>query len=129
MAPVTDVPLTHAALRKRERTLRSGFADTMRLRVHRSISWLGRAKAEQYDDDSRFVFLWIAFNAGYADQEEFLCEAASERSAHTRYFRSVVSLDIRGRVYDAIWDNFSSPIRVLMDNRYVFGHIISCLIR
>ena len=121
MAPVTDLPPTHAALREKERTLRSGFPETMRLRVHRSISWLGRAEAEEDDDDARFVFLWIAFNAAYADQEEFLRGEANERSSHTRYFRTVVGLDTGGRVYDAIWDNFSGPIRLLMDNKYVFG--------
>ena len=116
-----DVPPTHAALREKERELRSGFPDTMRLHVHRSISWLGRAEDEQDDGDSRFIFLWIAFNAVHADQGEFLRDEANERSSHTRYFRTVVGLDTGGRVYDVIWDNFSGPIRMLMDNRYVFG--------
>ena len=39
------------------------------LRVHRSISWIGRAE-QATDDDGRFIFLWIAFNAAYADEEE-----------------------------------------------------------
>mgnify|MGYP003610388203 FL=1 len=33
--------------------------------MHRALSWL--EKAEQSDDlDSRFIFLWISFNAAYA---------------------------------------------------------------
>ena len=32
----------------------------MGLRVHRSISWIGRAE-DATDDDGRFIFLWIGF--------------------------------------------------------------------
>ena len=33
------------------------------------------------DDDARFLFLWIGFNAAYADEEEVQNEAAPERDA------------------------------------------------
>ena len=33
----------------------------------------------------------------------------------------MVALDTGQRVYDAIWNNFSGPIRVLLHNRYVFN--------
>ena len=45
--------------------------ETMGLRVYRAISWIGRAEACDGDDDARFIFLWIAFNAVYADKREF----------------------------------------------------------
>ena len=63
------VPLTHAILKAKQRELRAGFPETMGLRAHRSISWIGRAQ-QATDDDGRFIFLWIAFNAAYADEEE-----------------------------------------------------------
>ena len=31
-----------------------------------------------------------------------------------------MALDAEPRIYDAIWDNFSGSIRVLLHNRYVF---------
>ena len=114
------MPLTHAHLKAKQRELRSGFPETMGLRVHRSISWIDRAE-DASDDDGRFIFLWIGFNAAYADEEEFHNAAPGERAAFASYFRKVVALDTGQRVYDAIWNNFSGPIRVLLHNRYVFN--------
>ena len=91
----------------------------MGLRVHRAISWIGRAEAAG-DDDARFLFLWIGFNSAYADEEELQNAAAPERDAFKDYFQKVVRLDAGQRIYDAIWDNFSGPIRVLLHNKYVF---------
>ena len=48
-------PLTHVDLKAKQRALREGFPETMGLRVHRSISWIGRAEAAR-DDDARFIF-------------------------------------------------------------------------
>ena len=114
------VPLTHAILKAKQRELRAGFPETMGLRAHRSISWIGRAQ-QATDDDGRFIFLWIAFNAAYADEEELHNAASGERAAFASYFRKVVALDAGQRVYDAIWNNFSGPIRVLLHNRFVFN--------
>ena len=114
-----EAPLTHAVLKAKQRELRGGFPETMGLRVHRAISWIGRAEAAG-DDDARFLFLWIGFNAAYADEEEVQNAAAPERDAFKGFFQRVVALDSGQRIYDAIWDNFSGPIRVLLHNKYVF---------
>ena len=53
------MPLTHAILKAKQRELRAGFPETMSLRVHRSISWIGRAE-DATDDNGRFIFLWIS---------------------------------------------------------------------
>ena len=111
--------LTHAVLKAKQRELRDGFPETMGLRVHRAISWIGRAEAAG-DDDARFLFLWIGFDAAYADEEEVQNLAAPERDAFKEYFQKVVRLDAGQRIYDAIWDNFSGPIQVLLHNKYVF---------
>ena len=86
------MPLTHAILKAKQRELRAGYPETMGLRVHRSISWIGRAE-DATDDDGRFIFLWIGFNAAYADEEEFHDAAPGERAAFASYFRKVVTLD------------------------------------
>jgi hypothetical protein len=62
----TKTGITHAELKTKRRAVREGFPQTMSLRVHRAISWIGRAEACGADADARFIFLWIAFNAAYA---------------------------------------------------------------
>ncbi len=112
-------PLRHATLKEKQRMLREDFPETMGLRVHRALSWIARAE-EADDADARFIFLWIAFNAAYADESEFQTISPPAREAFADFFRKVNSLDPGQRIYNAIWENFSGPIRVLMENRFVF---------
>ncbi|WGR56487.1 hypothetical protein E3U25_01515 (plasmid) [Paracoccus versutus] len=93
----------------------------MGLRVHRAISWIGRAEACGEDDDARFIFLWIAFNAAYADEREFQSVAPGERAAFVDYFRRLVARDGERRIDKALWQRFTGPVRILMENRYVFN--------
>ena len=115
-----SAPLTHAVLKDKQRALREGFPETMGLRVHRSLSWIGRAEAAE-DDDARFIFLWIAFNAAYADEQEFQGPAPGERAAFADFFEKMVRLDTERRIYNELWEGFAGPIRVLMQNRYVLN--------
>jgi len=67
--PPVQVP-TAAALRERFRAIPQGERDAHQafsIRVWRVLSWLERsdAVAEAEDLESRFIFLWIAFNALY----------------------------------------------------------------
>ncbi len=113
--------LTHAELKTKQRSIRDGFPETMGLRIHRSISWIGRAETCGDDDDARFIFLWIAFNAAYADEGEFQATQPGERAAFVDFFGRLIALDQERRIYAAIWQRFSGPVRLLMDNRYVFN--------
>tara|TARA_A100000171_G_scaffold51555_1_gene66235 strand:+ start:2888 stop:3433 length:546 start_codon:yes stop_codon:yes gene_type:complete len=68
--------INHHTLKTRHREERDSYPDNLSLRVHRAFSWLNRAEQED-DPDSRFIFLWIAFNAAYAtdiDDREGLSE-------------------------------------------------------
>lgn len=114
-------PLSHATLKAKQRAIRADFPRTMGLRAHRAISWVGRAEACGEDDDARFIFLWIAFNAAYADEQEFQAVAPGERAAFVDYFGRLVALDGDQRIYKALWQRFSGPVRMLMENRYVFN--------
>jgi hypothetical protein len=105
-------------LKNRQRQLRGEFPEALTLRVHRSLSWLGRAEEEKDDLDVRFVLLWIGFNAAYAGDVN--SEIASERGAFREYFEVMVSLDHGNRIYNSVWDRFSHEVRVLLNNRYVF---------
>ena len=42
----------HAALKAKQRAIRAGFPETMGLRAHRAISWIGRAEVCGDDDDA-----------------------------------------------------------------------------
>ena len=55
----------HAELKTRRRAARENWPEFLALRVHRALSWLGRAERCE-DDDGRCVFLWVAFNAADA---------------------------------------------------------------
>lgn len=113
--------LSFSALKEKQRAIRGGFPETMGLRAHRAISWIGRAEACDEDDDARFIFLWIAFNAAYADEREFQAIPQGERAAFLDFFGRLVALDKERRIYRAIWQRFSGPVRLLMENRYVFN--------
>jgi hypothetical protein len=60
--------LAHQPHKARQRELRHTFPESLGLRVHRALSWLNRAEQEPDDHDARFIFLWIAFNAAYAQE-------------------------------------------------------------
>lgn len=120
-----DGALDHATLKAKQRSIRDGFPKGagMGLRVHRTISWIGRAESEvaQADDDARFIFLWIAFNAAYADEREFQSIAPGERQSFKNYFGKLVRLDTERQIYNALWNRFSGPVRLLLKNKYVFN--------
>ena len=119
----SDDPLHPDQLKEKQRALRDGFALPLTLRVHRALSWLMRAHREDEDLDTRFIHLWIGFNAAYAgDLERALEEdegaglrpgAANERERFEGFFRALVSLDDEGRIYKALWTRFPQEIRIL----------------
>lgn len=113
--------LDFSSLKNKQRAIRAGFPETVGLRIHRAISWIGRAEACCDDHDACFIFLWIAFNAAYADEREFQAIPPGERAAFIDYFDKVVMLDRERRIYNAIWSKFSGPVRLLMDNKFVFN--------
>ncbi|MBC6438505.1 MAG: hypothetical protein GDA52_10325 [Rhodobacteraceae bacterium] len=112
--------LDHARLKDKQRVTRAIFPETMGLRIHRAISWIGRAESCADDHDARFIFLWISFNAVYADESKFELIDHDARTAFSDYFEKIVSLDSNHRIYNALWHRFSDPVRNLMENQYVF---------
>jgi len=113
--------MDHAGLKAKQRAIRGGFPESVGLRIHRAISWIGRAEMAGQDDDARFIFLWIAFNAAYANERDFQVAVQSEREVFLEYFRKLVSLDADRRIYLAIWQRFSGPVRVLMESRFLYN--------
>ncbi len=74
-------------LKDKQRSIRDRFPEALGLRVHRSISWLGRAEKETSDSDVRFILLWIGFNAAYAS--DIVEDISSERGAFRNFFRDI----------------------------------------
>jgi hypothetical protein len=110
---------TFAHLKEKQRAIRSGFSESLGLRVHRALSWLGRAEAEAGDPDIRFILLWVGFNAAYAADIER--EFESERGVFQSFFEGLVLLDTDERVYKAVWQRFPQEIRLLLSNRHIFS--------
>ena len=111
--------LTFEALDAKWQDVRGVLPDKLRLRMRRALSWVQRAEKEKDDYDSAFIFYWIAFNAAYATNRRQDPDTV-ERTNFSEYFDSILGLDGSGTIYDAIWQRFSGPVRVLLDNKFVF---------
>lgn len=108
----------HATLKGRAEHLTQDRADRLRLRVHRALSWLKRAELCDDDEDARFIFLWISLNAAYAD--ELHRDGAAEQMILGRFLRRLVSMDTDNLLYGLVWTKFTGPVRMLLDNPFVF---------
>ncbi|WP_244506119.1 HEPN domain-containing protein [Microbulbifer marinus] len=86
--------------------------------MHRALSWLCRA--EQCEDvDSAFIFLWISFNAAYA-QEIDRTLGIGDQDLFRRFIDRLVDLDTSNDLYSHVWHEFSGSIRLLLDNPFIF---------
>jgi len=112
---------TAAALKKRFTQVRQQGAihngNPWQLRLYRAISWLRRSEQETDDPDARFIFQWVALNAAYA--REF-SQSETERQRFKSFVAALVQLDAARSLHDALFRQFSGPVRALMDNRFVF---------
>jgi hypothetical protein len=106
-------------LKAKQRLIRDTFETPLTLRVHRALSWMGRAEREVDDSDVKFILLWIAFNAAYAGTIDDA--PLGERESFRRFFECLLELDSEHRIYSAVWDRFSNEIRLLLRNKYVFA--------
>lgn len=93
------------------------YAEPLRVRLHRAISWLQRAEDDVDDLDAQFIFLWIAFNAAYA-KEMGLHD--NERKRLAGFIEALLAVDSEQRLQKLAFGHFSGPIRTLVENRFVF---------
>jgi len=95
--------LSHATLKARQRVEREHHAEGIALRIHRALSWLNRAELCD-DEDGRFIFLWIAFNAAYAN------DLGDMRMAESRllgeFLQRLSRLDGQDRLYGLAWRRY-----------------------
>lgn len=109
--------MTASALKDTLRAVGETMPEPTRIRIHRAISWLARAEAEDDNPDARFLFLWIAFNAAYA--REFGKEL-TERDQLNAYFGALLALDGKWPLHAVLFREFSGAIRTLIENKFVF---------
>lgn len=104
-------------LKAQHRSIRDAQPEALRLRLHRALSWLTRSEQEGDDPDARFIFQWIAINAAYAREFGF---EHSERDQVRQFVGKLLAVDREQRLQDALFRQFTGPIRTLIDNRFVF---------
>lgn len=93
------------------------YPEKLRLRLHRTLSWLDKAKQCNDDKDIQFISLWIAFNAIYAKE---LSVQSADRANFVDFIHKICQLDKKRQLYTLIWQTYSQSIRIMLDNRYIF---------
>lgn len=110
--------LTFELLKQRQRSERSQYPEALGLRVHRALSWLQKAESCA-DRDSRFIFLWIAFNAAYASDIPVEYRSG-EQQVFGDFIARLCKNDKHSYLADLVWHSFTGPIRALLDNPFVY---------
>lgn len=93
--------------------------EELRTRLHRAISWLNCAEMNEQEPDLHFLSLWIAFNSCYAI-ELTEADARPEREKFKRFISTLIRHDPDGRVFFLLWTTYKGPVRLLINNPYVF---------
>lgn len=108
---------TSLKLKFKERKLY--FSENNTIRIHRALSWFESSYDVRENDDLAFISLWISFNACYAvpmPKDEIL----SEKENFRKFLKKLIKLDCEKRFYNLLWNHFSGPVRLLINNQYVF---------
>ena len=104
----------YESLKLELRSHRDDFSPVHGTRLHRSLSWL-KAAGEQLqveNVDQAFINLWISFSACfYIEGEEPI----------TPFIEKLVALDDQQRIYACLWNEYSSSVKALIKNPYVFA--------
>jgi len=111
--------MKHSTLQKKLKQLQSEISEIHSIRIHRAISWLKAAEENENILDLHFICLWISCNSLYA-MDEAQHESLKERERFADFVDRLVKLDAENRLYNALWNKFSQPIRLLIDNQYVY---------
>lgn len=108
--------MTSAQLTRKLKAL--NLPETLTIRVHRAISWVKSAEKQDGNLDMKFLSLWIALNACYGVDLSGM-SSKSERAKLRDFTTSLVLYD-RSRLYNLFWEKFSGPVRVLIENKFIY---------
>jgi len=112
---------SYEELKARHRAERDDYPQSLSLRVHRALSWLDRAERETEDADARFIFLWVAFNAAYANNLEDR-QNIGEQRLFSEFLGKLADSDKDQQLYMLLWDRYAKDIRAFVDNQFVYKH-------
>lgn len=110
---------TYEELKQRHRLERDDYLQALSIRVHRALSWLNKAEQCE-DDDSKFTFLWIAFNSAYAQEIDHTL-GFGEKGLYKEFLAKLVELDTNQLLYKTVWENYSGSIRHILNNEYILA--------
>lgn len=105
-------------LARQLKSVRDNLPEPFAIRLHRAVSWLKAAEEQAANPDLCFISLWIACNCCYAVEES---AAGNERDRFGNFVKQLVALDSEERLHKLLWNEFSGPVRLLIDNEYVFA--------
>ena len=93
--------------------------ETQAIRIHRALSWLKCAEEQEKNIDLAFLSLWVSFNACYAN-DLGQTDKKTEKDKFRGFIEKLARLDMEKRIFKLLWEKFSGPVRILIENRYVF---------
>jgi hypothetical protein len=114
---------THADDLKKKLKQHQDIEVNVYLRLHRAISWLKASKENESNSDLRFICLWISLNSCYAvdaDLEGNNAIPTKESNDLNAFLVKLVSCDETRKIYDLLWNRYSSEIRLILNNQYLF---------
>lgn len=94
------------------------YSEASSIRIHRAISWFINAEENKKNLDNSFIFLWISFNAAYA--QELTRNSISEGEKFQSFIKRIIDLDKDYKIQNILLDEFSQSIRVLLENKFVY---------
>ena len=109
----------YAELKARQREERHSYGENLTVRIHRALSWLNKAIDCENDTDSQVIFLWIAFNAAYANEISDQ-HRPSNQKMFNEFLKKLSDMDSDFQLRNLSWSEFPNSIRVLLNNKYVF---------
>lgn len=107
-------------LHEQLRAIRNSLPKPHAVRLHRAVSWLACAEAQQENPDLQFISLWIAFNACYSVDEE-RPQCLGERDVFQRFTHKLVKHDAESKIHNCLIKTYTGPVRTLISNQYVFA--------
>jgi Apea-like HEPN len=112
--------MTAQTLQRKLKTSQGQLTEVHAIRLHRAISWIKAAEEQEKNQDLRLICLWVAANSLYA-MDEARFEAMAERERFADFVDRLVALDTEERLYNLLWHKFSGPVRLLVENKYVYS--------
>ncbi len=104
---------------KRKLKQHKDIPESLTVRLHRAISWLKCGEENTTNHDLQFLSLWISYNACYAIDEK-LEDDFTERKQFNEFISKLVSHDHEKRFYNLLWQKFSGPVRMIIENQFIY---------